>query len=281
MYVSTFCNLCSARKQSGTHRREERKRRETLGHGCRGGSGVAPDNCSLLGSHLALPLVTCLKYSFTSFQSHFSSCCELPTLPVLASEIFQERPTCSKCCESCFPGSSQTLVFSKVKSVPWQSQMLTGWDCWQLLWLELPSRFWASRGGCRGDLFWGRFLINPYLLQPQRFINVKVLKGGCLGWPRGFCSWVQSRFSVSMDKNKIICRDNLSDFGVLPFCITVGQHWKDSWQINRVPPMLAHSTDIFLWGQGLPVQRAKVMWSIPEANCWKSTDFFLIFFILQ
>lgn len=100
-YVSTFCNLCSARNQSGMHRREERSW-EPWGRAACGGSGVAPDNSSLLGSYLALPLVSCLKYSFSSFQSHFSSCYEFPTLPVVAAEIFQACPTCSKCCQSCF-----------------------------------------------------------------------------------------------------------------------------------------------------------------------------------
>lgn len=80
---------------------------------------------------------------------------------------------------------------------------------------------WHTHGGCSGIV---RQLLGQarYLLQPEHFIHVEVLKGECLGWPTGFCCWVQSSLSVPKDESKTICGDNLSDFWVLPVCITIG-----------------------------------------------------------
>lgn len=67
MYVSTFCGARGAANRVG-HAGGSRGA-GSPGARCCGGSGVAPDNSSLLGSSLALPLLSCLKYSFTSSQT--------------------------------------------------------------------------------------------------------------------------------------------------------------------------------------------------------------------
>lgn len=64
MYVSTFCGAANRVGHAGGSRGAG-----SPGARCCGGSGVAPDNSSLLGSSLALPLLSCLKYSFTSSQT--------------------------------------------------------------------------------------------------------------------------------------------------------------------------------------------------------------------
>lgn len=86
----------------------------------------------------------------------------------------------------------------------------------------VPAAQVVQAGGIfsgRWDFFRQVFGQARYLLNPEHFINAKVLKGELLRWPRGFDRWVQSRFSVP--KDKISCRHSLADFWV-PFCITIG-----------------------------------------------------------